>query len=184
MSIAWISHRGESIDAPENTLSAFKLSSARDVDGMECDIYFTSDKVVVCVHDSHTERTSQGVVKAEIPGTPFAELEKINVWNGKKDYPVERIPKFAGALKTLGADRTFYVEVKQDDPALLEAMAREIDEAGIPHEQIVMISFFRNMVKLSKKYMPDIRTLWLTAFEEKPDGFHPEADQMIAALRE
>ena len=43
MSIAWISHRGESIDAPENTLSAFKLSSARDVDGMECDIYFTSD---------------------------------------------------------------------------------------------------------------------------------------------
>ena len=80
MSIAWISHRGESIDAPENTLSAFKLSSARDVDGMECDIYFTSDKVVVCVHDSHTERTSQGVVKAEIPGTPFAELEKINVW--------------------------------------------------------------------------------------------------------
>ena len=38
MSIAWISHRGESIDAPENTLSAFKLSSARDVDGMECDI--------------------------------------------------------------------------------------------------------------------------------------------------
>ena len=107
MSIAWISHRGESIDAPENTLSAFKLSSARDVDGMECDIYFTSDKVVVCAHDSHTERTSQGVVKAEIPGTPFAELEKINVWNGKKDYPVERIPKFAGALKTLGADRTF-----------------------------------------------------------------------------
>ena len=184
MSIAWISHRGESIDAPENTLSAFKLSSARDVDGMECDIYFTSDKVVVCAHDSHTERTSQGVVKAEIPGTPFAELEKINVWNGKKDYPVERIPKFAGALKTLGADRTFYVEVKQDDPALLEALAREIDEAGIPHEQIVMISFFRNMVKLSKKYMPDIRTLWLTAFEEKPDGFHPDADEMIAALRE
>lgn len=58
-------------------------------------------------------------------------------------------------------------------PPLLEAMAREIDEAGIPHEQIVMISFFRNMVKLSKKYMPDIRTLWLTAFEEKAGRFSP-----------
>ena len=55
MSIAWISHRGESADAPENTLSAFKLSSARDVDGMECDIYFTSDKVVVCAHDTAGE---------------------------------------------------------------------------------------------------------------------------------
>ena len=108
MSIAWISHRGESIDAPENTLSAFKLSSARDVDGMECDIYFTSDKVVVCVHDSHTERTSQGVVKAEIPGTPFAELDNINDSKSKKEYPEKRIPKYARALKTLAPDRTYY----------------------------------------------------------------------------
>ena len=173
------------MDAPENTLSAFRLSSAREVNGMECDIYFTSDKVVVCAHDPHTERTSGGASKAVITETPFAELEKINVHNGKSAYPVERIPRFTEALKTLGPGRTFYVEVKQDDPALLEAMAREIDECGVPHSQIVMISFFRNMVRMSKTCMPDIRTLWLTAFGEKEDGrLHPDADELIAALRE
>ena len=43
MSVTFISHRGESCDAPENTLSAFRLAAERGTDGIECDIYFTSD---------------------------------------------------------------------------------------------------------------------------------------------
>ena len=47
--VKWISHRGESMDAPENTLAAFRLSQERQTDGMECDVYLTTDgKVMVC----------------------------------------------------------------------------------------------------------------------------------------
>lgn len=41
----WVSHRGESYDAPENTLSAFKLARERNTDAWETDIHFTGDKV-------------------------------------------------------------------------------------------------------------------------------------------
>ena len=40
----FLSHRGESDDAPENTLAAFALAMERDSDGIELDIRMTSDK--------------------------------------------------------------------------------------------------------------------------------------------
>ena len=58
--VQWISHRGESIDAPENTAAAFRLAMDRDTDGMETDIHLTSDGVLVCCHDSDTKRTCGG----------------------------------------------------------------------------------------------------------------------------
>ena len=36
MGVKWISRRGESIDAPENTPAAFALAAQRQTDGMEC----------------------------------------------------------------------------------------------------------------------------------------------------
>ena len=39
----FLSHRGESDDAPENTLSAFAIAMERDSDGIELDIRLTSD---------------------------------------------------------------------------------------------------------------------------------------------
>ena len=35
MATKWISHRGESYDAPENTVPAFRLSQEKKTDGME-----------------------------------------------------------------------------------------------------------------------------------------------------
>ncbi len=46
----WISHRGESCDAPENTMKAFRLAWERDTDGIELDIRISSDRRVVCMN--------------------------------------------------------------------------------------------------------------------------------------
>ena len=50
----WISHRGESFDAPENTVEAFQLALDRKTSGSECDIHLTADKKLVTCHDSDT----------------------------------------------------------------------------------------------------------------------------------
>ena len=49
-----VSHRGESNDRPENTMAAFRLAFERGVDGVECDVYCTSDGVPVIIHDATT----------------------------------------------------------------------------------------------------------------------------------
>ncbi|MBP5226161.1 MAG: hypothetical protein J6336_02130, partial [Kiritimatiellae bacterium] len=53
-----ISHRGESADAPENTMAAFQLAVERGVDAMECDVYVTADGVPVIMHDKSMRRTT------------------------------------------------------------------------------------------------------------------------------
>lgn len=55
-----INHRGYNIDAPENTIPAFKLSKQHGFKYVETDIAFTSDNVAVLLHDSTVDRTSNG----------------------------------------------------------------------------------------------------------------------------
>ncbi len=181
--VEWISHRGESIDAPENTLSAFQLAMERDTDGIETDIHLTADGILVCIHDSDTGRVGNRDIHIE--SSTFAEAETLDVSNGKPEFKGEKIPTFRSVLNLLKPGKLFYVEVKENDERVLPAMLREIDAASVPHEQIVMISFHKEIVLASKRYMPDIKTLWLTGFEENnADGtFSPTPEETIAFLK-
>ena len=54
-----IAHRGESVDAPENTLPAFKTAVERGF-GFECDVYLSKDGRVFTFHDRNLTRTTAG----------------------------------------------------------------------------------------------------------------------------
>lgn len=182
--VQWISHRGESIDAPENTASAFRLAMERDTDGMETDIHLTSDGVLVCCHDSDTKRTCNGKSRI-IEQTSFSELETLDASNGKADWRGERLPTFAESLRILKPGKLYYVEIKENDPRVIPAMIAEINKAGVPREQIVMISFHAEIVRQYKAAYPDWKALWLTGFQKQPDGsFTPALDQVLKTLKE
>src|SRR5687768_12050974 len=53
-----ISHRGESHDAPENTMAAFRLAWEREVPAIELDVHLTKDGQLIVCHDPDTERTT------------------------------------------------------------------------------------------------------------------------------
>ena len=160
MSVKFISHRGESLDAPENTIPAFALSLERKSDGMECDIYFTADKYLVCNHDGNTFRVSGEKVNADINNTTFADLQKIDVSNSKPGFVDTRIPLWKDTLAYLG-DREYYVEIKRGDVNVVPELIRQMDESGIPLEQFTMISFGDEVVKAYKEAAPDRRALLL-----------------------
>ncbi len=60
-----IAHRGESFDAPENTLAAINLAWERKVKAVEVDIHLTYDNEIVVIHDYNTLRVA-GVKKSLI----------------------------------------------------------------------------------------------------------------------
>jgi len=61
-----IAHRGASASAPENTLTSFQLAVQHEAGCVEHDLQVTRDGVLVCVHDSTLERTTD--VKDVFPG--------------------------------------------------------------------------------------------------------------------
>ncbi len=74
-----IAHRGASGDAPEHTLAAYKLALKHGADFVEPDLQLTKDGVLVCLHDTTLERT-----------TNVAEVfpDRAKTLRGKKTWPV------------------------------------------------------------------------------------------------
>ena len=178
----YISHRGESADAPENTLPAFRLSNERDTDGMETDIHLTSDGMLVCSHDSDTKRMANGV-SCVIEEYSFEFLETLDVSGKHAAYRGARIPLFAESLETLKPGRKYFVEIKADDENVLREMKRTLEIAGTPMEQIVVISFHANMIAACRRLMPDTPALWLTWWGFDKNGVQNKtADDIFATL--
>ena len=99
-------------------------------------------------------------------------------------YKGEKIPLFRSVLAILKPGRKFYVEVKENDPRVLPVMRRELERSGVALENIVMISFHRDIVRESRRVMPEVKTLWLTSFSEENGGVSPTPEETIAFLKE
>jgi glycerophosphoryl diester phosphodiesterase len=74
-----IAHRGASWDAPEHTVAAYELALKQGADFVEPDLQMTKDGVLVCLHDTTLERTTDVEER-------FAD--RAAVVNGKKTWPV------------------------------------------------------------------------------------------------
>lgn len=174
--VKWIGHRGESAEAPENTLASFKLAMERDLDAIEVDIHLTADKKVVCSHDVNTlRRCGKDLVITE---TNFDELRKLDAGNG------EKIPLFSEVLKVLRPGKQAYVELKGVDQALIPAMMEVVDSVGVDHRQIVVIAFHPDMVRECKRLYPDLQVLLLIGIYRLDGGISvPNAELSYALMQ-
>ena len=74
-----VSHRGESIDRPENSMAAFRLAFERGVDGVECDVYCTSDGVPEILHDTETGRTAGSGTNLTVTSSTWDQLKDVRI---------------------------------------------------------------------------------------------------------
>lgn len=91
-----IAHRGASGDAPEHTLAAYELALEYGADFVEPDLQLTKDGVLVCLHDTTLERTTN---VAEVFPDRAKEVKGKKTWP-VADFTLEEIQKLdAGAWK-------------------------------------------------------------------------------------
>ena len=88
-----INHRGYNYSAPENTLSAYRLSHKMGFLYCECDVAFTSDGVAVLLHDTTVDRTSNGSGNIAEMTLETARTLDFGSWKSA-DYAGEQIPTF------------------------------------------------------------------------------------------
>ena len=124
-----IAHRGASHDAPENTLSAFKLAIEQGADGFEADFYLTSDGKIVCFHDKDTERIAGK--KLLVTQTPLDELQALDVgsWKGPQ-WKGERMPTMEDVLAAVPAGKKIFIELKSS-AEIVGPMAKVIEASTL-----------------------------------------------------
>lgn len=71
-----IGHRGAHLEAPENTLAAFRKAKENGCVAVEFDLDLTKDGVPVVIHDDTVDRTTDGTGK--VNELTFEEIRRLN----------------------------------------------------------------------------------------------------------
>ncbi len=187
-------HRGGAAYAPEDTMVAYRNAVRLGVDDLETDTQFTSDGVLVLIHDDTLERTTDcsGAVNAKTlaelqacdaafwfsPGQPTTVVDQ-NVphplrGTGVKIPMAQELFDYAKSLGPNGP--TVTIEIKNIpgevgfDPlclTLAQQLVGLIQQSGI-QQRIIVQSFWPLCVTNVKLVDPSIRTLFLTSSTSVP----------------
>lgn len=106
-----IAHRGNSSQAPENTLASINSAFAIGADHVELDIALTSDGIAVLMHDATVDRTTDGT--GPISSLTLAQVQSLDAgsWFGPA-FVGERVPTLAEALVAADQRGRILLDVK------------------------------------------------------------------------
>lgn len=153
-----VAHRGESFDAPENTLESVNLAWANNVKKVEVDIHLTLDNQVIVAHDKDTFRTSK--IKKVLADTNYADLKKLDVGVFKKPWKNIRIPLLQEILDTVPGDCTLIIEIKSDKK-IIPFLKTILEKEQNKNINIEIISFGYDTISLAKETFNSTKCLWL-----------------------
>lgn len=154
-----IAHRGESYDAPENTMAAIRLAWERGALSVEVDVHMSKDEHIVVIHDEDTARVANR--KMILKNTLFADLKKLDVGSFKEEkWRGEQIPLLQDVLPTIPEKGRLIIEIKSNAD-LLPHLKVLLEKANLKNEQIEIIAFDSSVLAKAKQLMPQYKMLWL-----------------------
>jgi glycerophosphoryl diester phosphodiesterase len=173
-----IAHRGASHDAPENTLASFTEAWKQGADGVETDIYLTTDGKLVCIHDKTTKRTAG--TELTVTRSSYEDLAKLDYGSWKApQFKGEKIPLLEEVLDALPADRLLFIEIK-DTPRIVEPLLKVLEAKKADTARVFLISFNADVIRACREKIPSYQAYLITALKDFEKPGNPEAE--IAAL--
>jgi len=106
-----ISHRGEHLRHPENTLPAFRAAIEAGADFIEVDVRTTADGRLVLMHDGTVDRCTNG--HGEVATMSFDEIRKLDA--GAKsgtEFAGTQVPTFEEAFELAKGHIGVYIDSK------------------------------------------------------------------------
>lgn len=154
-----ISHRGEHLQRPENTIPAFQEAIRVGADFFEVDVRTTSDGKLVLSHDATVDRCTNGT--GPVAAMTFERIESLDAGIKKgPEYAGTRIPSFDEILDLARGKIGIYVDIKN---ATALDLVSHIDGHGMA-EHVVMYcrpDLCKNIQELNRKFkvMPESATV-------------------------
>lgn len=123
-----VAHRGLRREGvPENSLASLRAAAAAGVPMAEIDIRTTADGVLVLMHDTTVDRTTDG--RGEVASMTWEEVQGLTLRGGEADEPgSRRVPTFDEALELAAAlGVALYLDIKNAPADALVDAVREAD---------------------------------------------------------
>jgi glycerophosphoryl diester phosphodiesterase len=156
--IAVTAHRGSSLKAPENTMSALHQAVADRADYVEIDVQTTADGVVVLIHDADLMRLAS--VNRRVQDMPYEELRKIDVGSWFSEaFSNERTATLDEAIKYAGGRIRLNIELKYNrpDPPLVAKVGNIVRRNSFSDKCVVTSLDYGELQKFKKSF-PEVKT--------------------------
>jgi glycerophosphoryl diester phosphodiesterase len=150
-----ISHRGEHLERPENTIPAFQEAIRVGADFFEADVRTTADGKLVLSHDATVDRCTNGT--GNVAAMTFDQIEALDAGIKKgSQYAGTKIPTFDEALDLARGKIGVYVDIKNATP---QDLVSHIEGHGMA-DHVVMYcrpDICKNILELNPrlKVMPE-----------------------------
>jgi glycerophosphoryl diester phosphodiesterase len=120
-----ISHRGEHLHHPENTMPAYRAAAEAGADFIETDVRTTADGKLVIMHDGSVDRTTDG--HGDVAAMTFDEIRQLDA--GAKfagaAFKGTPVPTFEEVLEFARGRIGVYIDAKRISAADLVAAVRK-----------------------------------------------------------
>jgi glycerophosphoryl diester phosphodiesterase len=138
-----ISHRGEHLHHPENTIPAFDEAIRLGADFIEVDVRTTTDGRLVLSHDNTVNRCTNGT--GEVSNMTFEQIERLDAGiKSAPEFAGTRVPTFEKVLKLAHGRIGVYVDLKN-------AAAQAIVDAIQKADMVDRVVIYRGAIPLLKE---------------------------------
>lgn len=104
-------HRGASLHAPENTISAFNLAIQQGAHAIELDVMLSADNEAVVIHDNNVDRTTNG--SGQVMNLSLADIRTLDAGSYfDAKFMGEKIPTLEEVLSIFGGKILINIELK------------------------------------------------------------------------
>ncbi|KRT84830.1 hypothetical protein AMK59_1171, partial [Oryctes borbonicus] len=156
--IKTIAHRGAGLDAPENSLVAFKTCKEKGVNFVEFDVTLTKDGVPVIFHDDTLERLTDHC--DFIRDKTYDELKNIDI-SVKHPFSDRYQGTFIPTLdetvnQLLNSGQNMFIDVKDNNMQMVNVILDIYEKYPALYLRAVTTSFFPNIIYLIRRRNPKI----------------------------
>lgn len=151
-----VAHRMGAGERDENTLEALKKCDSLGIKHFETDIHITKDDQLVVTHDGNLQRRCGADVNVE-----EMTLEEIRKYKTKEGNPLPTLKELLDFLK----DRGILMQLEIKSPPtlgrlkkLVEVMVKELKEADFIGDDLLVISFCPDALRLTREAEGSIKT--------------------------
>ena len=158
-----MAHRGGAGLWPENTMHSFERAVDLGVDVLETEIHSTADNILVLMHDSTVDRTTNG--SGPISAFTLEELKTLDAgynWSadGGQTFPFRgsgiTVPTLEEAFTNLPTVR-INIDIKQEKPSLLGSLCKTIRTFDMV-DRVMVASFSSKVLKAFRRVCPEVAT--------------------------
>ena len=181
----FMAHRGQTHNAPENTLESFEDAIKTGFNWIELDLVTTRDGIIVCSHNFDLERETNG--KGWINDIDTSALDYVRTGIYTHPDNTKPLPRLKTVIQTLPDSVCYNFEIKiyrLFDFSVIRPLMNLIKEEKI--EKYIISSFNPFIIAILNMFYPFVKTgflveerkyLWFTHWIH-PNYLHPRADMV------